>query len=132
MKYELDHVGYLTGNILETSKVFEILGYTAGIITNDETQQTRICFLSKKGEPTIELVEPFEENKTMLKMLTKRGVTPYHLCYAVDDIDEEYKELIAKNWTALFNPVEAPAFGNRKICYFWNREIGLIELVNKY
>lgn len=132
MKYELDHIGYLTGSIPETSKVFEILGYVTGNIVNDNTQQTKICFLRKEGEPTIELVEPYEDNKTMQKMLVKRGVTPYHLCYEVEDIDAEFEELIAKNWTALFKPVEAPAFDNRKICYFWNSEIGFIELVNKH
>ena len=132
MKYKLDHIGYLTGSILESSKTFEILGYTMGEIVNDKIQQTKICFLSKQGEPTIELVEPYEDNKTMQKMLARRGVTPYHICYEVEDIDVEYEELIAKNWTALFKPVEAMAFYNRKICYFWNGEIGFIELVNKH
>ena len=131
MKYKLDHIGYLTGNIIETRKAFQILGYTAGDVVNDDTQQTKICFLQKSGEPNIELVEPYEGNKTMQKMLTKRGVTPYHVCYEVDNIEQEFDELIAKDWTALFKPVEAPAFNNRKICYFWNSEIGFIELVNK-
>lgn len=130
MKYKIDHIGYLTGDISQTSKAFRILGYSSDNIVNDDIQQTRICFLHKEGEVDIELVEPYEENKTMQKMLTKRGVTPYHICYEVNDIDAEYNELIAKNWTALFKPVEAPAFGNRKICYFWNSEIGFIELVN--
>ena len=67
----------------------------------------------------------------MQKMLAKRGVTPYHTCYEVDDVDSEYEQLIQEDWTALFKPVAAPAFGNRKICYFWNSEIGFIELVNK-
>lgn len=132
MKYELDHIGYLTGSIPETSKVFEILGYTAGNTVNDDTQQSKICFLRKEGETTIELVEPYEDNRTMQKMLSKSGVTPYHLCYEVENIDIEFDELIAKNWTPLFKPVEAPAFDNRKICYFWNSEIGFMELVNKY
>lgn len=131
MKYKLNHIGYLTGNILETSKSFEILGYTAGEIVNDDIQKTKICFLYKENEPNIELVEPYKDNKTMLKMLAKRGVTPYHPCYEVDNIYKEYEDLIAMDWTALFKPVEAPAFNNRKICYFWNSEIGFIELVNK-
>ena len=118
MKYELDHIGYLKGSIPKTSKVFEILGYTAGNTINDNAQQTKICFLRKEGVPTIELVEPYESNKTMQKMLTKSGVTPYHICYEVEDIDIEFDELIAKNWTPLFKPVEAPAYDNRKICYF--------------
>ena len=42
MKYKLDHIGYLTGSIPETSKVFEILGYAVGNIVNDDTQQPKI------------------------------------------------------------------------------------------
>ncbi len=131
MKYKTDHVGYLTGDIGQTAREFERLGYVAGDIVNDDTQRTRICFLTKAEEVRIELVEPYEDNKTMQKMLTKRGVSPYHMCYEVDDVEQEYDTLIQENWTALFKPVEAPAFGNRKICYFWNSEIGFIELVNK-
>lgn len=132
MRYKLDHIGYLTDSIPKTSKVFKLLGYAAGNTVNDDTQLTKICILRKEGEPAIELVEPYEENKTMQKMLAKRDVTPYHMCYEVENIDAEFEELITKNWTALFKPVEAPAFDNRKICYFWNSEIGFIELVNKH
>lgn len=131
MENKIDHIGYLTGDIAATAKAFAKLGYQSGEIVDDDTQHTRICFLTKADEIRVELVEPYEDNKTMQKMLTKRGVTPYHTCYEVDDVERMYEQLILENWTALFKPVAAPAFGNRKICYFWNSEIGFIELVNK-
>ena len=131
MKNRIDHVGYLTGDILSTAKAFEKLGYQMGEIVDDDTQRTRICFLTKADEVRVELVEPYEDNKTMQKMLAKRGVTPYHTCYEVDDVDSEYEQLIQEDWTALFKPVAAPAFDNRKICYFWKNDIGFIELVNR-
>lgn len=128
---KLDHIGYLTEDISATAKEFERLGYAGGDICEDDIQRTRICFLTRDDEVRIELVEPYEDNVTMRKMLTKRGVTPYHVCYEVDDVEKAYEKLVANNWTALFKPVPATAFGDRKICYFWNREIGFIELVNK-
>ena len=131
MNYTTDHVGYLTGDICSTAKEFSRLGYIMGDIVNDDTQRTKICFLTKPGEVRIELVEPYDDNKTMEKMLTKRGVTTYHICYEVDDVDQEYDKLIKDNWTALFKPVAAQAFDNRRICYFCNSEIGFIELVNR-
>ena len=131
MENKIDHIGYLTGNIAATAKAFEKLGYQMGEIVNDDTQRTRICFLTKANEVRVELVEPYEDNRTMQKMLTKQGVSPYHTCYEVDDVDREYEQLIQEDWVALFKPVAAPAFGNRKIFYFWNAEIGFIELVNK-
>ena len=115
----IEHIGYLTGNIEASIEQFKLLGYTpVGGAIIDYTQKTRICFIQKQNETKIELVEPLAENEPMLKMLKKRGTGPYHICYEVEDIEIEFDELIAKNWTPLFKPVEAPAFDNRKICYF--------------
>lgn len=130
-RFELDHIGYITDNIKATADAFEILGYQSSKVTNDDRQKTSICFLSKKGETKIELVEPYEENTTMQRMLKKRGVSPYHLCFTCNDVECLYEEMVKKNWTPLFHPVEAPAFNNRKICYFFKSEIGFIEFVNK-
>ena len=131
MEYSIDHIGYLTRSIEDTAKQFEVLGYSTGEIYDDHIQRTRLCFLSRGNEPRIELVEPFEDNQPMQNLLAKTGVAPYHLCYQVDNIEEEYEKLIDHNWTPLFKPVEAVAFGGRKICYFSNRKIGFIELVHK-
>lgn len=130
-RYAINHIGYLTGDIVATSKSFELFGYSAGEIVDDDIQRTKICFLRKEGALMIELVEPYVTNKTMQKMLVKGGVTPYHICFEVDDVDKEYQYLTDNNWAALFKPLPAPAFDNRKICYFWKSEIGLIELVNR-
>ena len=130
MKCELEHIGYVTDDIAKTAASFQMLGYEADGIVNDDTQRTRICFLRKPGEVNIELVEPYEDNKTMQKML-KRGNAPYHTCYVVDDIKEAYEEILDNDFTPLFKPVEAPAFDNRLICYFWKSEVGFIELVNR-
>ena len=67
----------------------------------------------------IELVQPYEDNKTMQKMISKRGVSIYHLCYEVEDVQAVYDELSAKDeWVAMFEPVKAVAFNNWKITYF--------------
>ena len=131
MENKIDHIGYLTGDIATTAKAFEKLGYQMGEIVNDDTQRTRICFLTKANEVRVELVEPYEDNRTMQKMLTKQGVSPYQTSYEVYDVDREYEQLIQEDWVALFKPVAAPAFDNRKICYFWKNDIGFIELVNR-
>ena len=130
MNCTLDHVGYITDDIVQTAASFLLLGYQADAIVNDDTQRTRICFLRKPGETNVELVEPYEENKTMQRML-KRGITPYHTCYVVDDIMASYEEMLDNDFTPLFKPVAAPAFDNRLICYFFKSDIGFIELVNR-
>ena len=130
MEFAIDHIGYVTKNIEKTAETFKILGYSAEEVVNDDTQKTRICFLRKKGEVSIELVEPYPENTTMLNML-KKGATPYHTCYAVPDIQVTFEQLKELGFTPLFNPVPAPAFDNRLICYFWKKDTGLIEIVEQ-
>jgi len=129
--FKIEHIGYLTDNIEETIKVFAPLGFRqVGDVVNDDTQRTKLCFIEKAGETPIELVEPYEDNRTMQRMLSKHGNGPYHLCYGVDDIDASYEEMMAADWLPLFKPVEAPALGNRKICYFFKQEVGYMELVS--
>ena len=130
MNFTIDHIGYITKSIEKTAEIFKVLGYVVEDIVNDDTQKTRICFLRKEGEVSIELVEPYPENATMQKML-KKGTTPYHACYTVSDIQSVYDQLEDQGFTPLFSPVAAPAFGNRLICYFWKNDIGLIEVVEQ-
>lgn len=129
MDFAIEHIGYITKCIEKTAETFKVLGYDAEDIVNDDTQKTRICFLRKKGEVSIELVEPYPENATMLKML-KKGTTPYHICYTVSDIHIAYEQMKELGFTPLFTPVEAPAFDNRLICYFWKNDIGFIEVLS--
>lgn len=130
---KLHHTGYITGNIDDTAKAFEILGYSKQPTFDDTTQKCFICFLKRThDEAMIELVQPYEDNKTMQKMLTKRGVSPYHVCYEVEDVQAIYDKLSdTDGWLPMFSPVEAVAFDNRKITYFMNAETGFVEFVSE-
>lgn len=132
MESKIDHIGWLTDNIEMTAKVFSVLGYSlSSEIVNDDTQRCRICFMSKPNEVRIELVEPYDENKTMQRMLKKQGCGPYHTCHTVKDIDAAFEELVSKDFLPLFQPVAAPAFDGHRICYFFKAEIGYYEVVEE-
>lgn len=88
-----------------------------------------ICWLTKEGEPTIELLEPVDEKSPVVKTLDKNGVSPYHICYVVDDIEAAVKELRLQKFVALGRPVEAVAFRGSKVCFLYSKAAGLIELV---
>jgi len=129
---KLHHIGYVVDKIEEVMPNFEILGYkTSSLPVNDDIQRCRICFIERANEPLIELVEPYENNKSLRKMQTQRGNAPYHMCYEVDDVEALFDELSEKEgWMPLFRPVEAAAFNNRLITYFYNTQIGYVEFVN--
>jgi methylmalonyl-CoA/ethylmalonyl-CoA epimerase len=130
--FRFHHIGYATYSITETESVYIKAGYNATEITIDSIQRVKVCFLAKSDFPCIELVEPMDESASVNKILKKNGVSPYHLCYEVDDIDDAFDALVALEYTPLFRPVEAAALDNRKICYFYKKEIGFIEIVQMH
>ena len=125
------HIGYATVDIDQSASAFERMGYRRGPVFVDPIQRTLICFLTKDQEPSIELVQPADETSSVNKIVSKRGVTPYHLCYETPDIDRSFDELMEEGFIPLFRPVEAIAFGDRRICYFFKKETGYLELVEQ-
>ena len=133
---KLHHIGYVVNRIEDMLIELQTINYQ--VVTtphthtiNDEIQRCRICFVEREGEPLIELVEPYENNKSLRKMLAQRGNSPYHLCYEVGNVETLFDELSGKEgWVPLFRPIEAPALNNRLIVYFYNAQLGYIEFVN--
>lgn len=131
---KLHHIGYVVEAIELAINALQTLDNK--LVTTppvrDEIQRCRICFVQRENEPMIELVEPYENNKSLRKMLSQRGNAPYHMCYEVEDVEALFDELSEKEgWMPLFRPVEAAAFGNRLITYFYNAQIGYVEFVNE-
>tara|TARA_B110000114_G_C14903605_1_gene321736 strand:+ start:215 stop:616 length:402 start_codon:yes stop_codon:yes gene_type:complete len=125
------HIGIATKSINKTSKYYLEVGYNMSKQIFDPVQKVNIVFLSKKSMPMIELLEPACEDSPVCKILLKSGVGPYHICYQVKDIDFAIDELKKKKYISLFNPVEAIALSMKKICFLFNKNIGLIELVEE-
>jgi methylmalonyl-CoA/ethylmalonyl-CoA epimerase len=129
--FTFHHIGYVTDCIADTMALYISAGYHATEVVTDSIQQVRISFISKENNPCIELVEPLNEGSSVHKLLYKNGVSPYHICYEVDNIDQSFDTLVALGYTPIFRPIEAAALDNRLICYFFKKEIGFIELVHK-
>lgn len=125
------HIGVVTNSIEATALYYKEAGYD---ITNkifDPVQTVNICFLKKIGFPIIELIEPILDTSPAANILKKNGVSPYHFCYEVENIDEAIKKLKKKKFVPIIRPVQAIALENRLICFLFNKDIGLIELVQK-
>ena len=135
MKYH--HIGIAVFNIEETAPFYIMQGYSKSQTVYDSIQHVNICFLfyldngGGGGMPMIELIEPIDEKSPVYKILQKSGVTPYHICYEVENISDTITELKREKFIPLSKPVEAVAMSNKKVCFLFNKNIGLIELVEK-
>lgn len=123
------HIGYAVREIAVTAAHYQEAGWTLSEEVIDPIQNVRIAFLSRPDTPLIELVAPVDDKSPVVQTLEKSGVAPYHVCYEVEDIQEAVKQLRQKRYIPLFKPVPAVALGNRLICYLYNPEVGLIELL---
>ncbi len=129
--FKFHHVGVAVHDIERTAKFYLDAGYTMTPITYDPIQNIHITFLSKEGMPEVELLAPHDEHSPVNQTLQKSGVTPYHFCYAVSDVEDAIQRLKKLRYVPISNPAEAVAIGCRRVCFLYNKDVGLIELVEE-
>ena len=127
--FRFHHIGVAVFDIDATASYYVNAGYARTDTVYDPHQNVNICFLTKEGMPMVELLAPKDSTSPVTKTLEKSGVTPYHICYEVDDIDVAVADLRKLKYVPLIKPVEACAIGGRRVCFLFNRQVGLIELV---
>ena len=127
--FRFHHIGVAVKSIDKTATIYEQGGYCRSKITLDPIQNVNICWLLKDGMPMVELLEPIDDSSPVCKTLEKNGVTPYHTCYIVDNIDKAIIELRKQRYVQVSQPVEAVAISGSMVCFMFNKNVGLIELV---
>ena len=131
MKLKVHHIGYAVPTIDGAQAEFETLGWVAcGGVTDDVERKVRIQFL-RLGEEVIELVAPLTDDSPIRKTLQKGNGAPYHICYEVESLDDAERELKAMRFIVFKKPSSAPAIGMRRVEWFYSRNNGIIELVEK-
>lgn len=123
------HIGVAVKNIEATASVYEQGGYKRSSSIFDPIQNVNICWLTKDGMPTIELLAPVDEKSPVNNTLDKVGVTPYHCCYIVDDLEKATAKLRKQKYIMVSKPAMAVAFCGSRVCFLFNKNVGLIELV---
>jgi methylmalonyl-CoA/ethylmalonyl-CoA epimerase len=123
------HIAIAVKNIEKTSAIYCLSGFTSTEPIIDPVQNVRICFLKKQDMPLLELVEPINEDSPVNKILDKIGITPYHICYEVDEIYNTVADLKKQGYILLQKPVSAIALDNMKVCFMFHKDAGLIELL---
>lgn len=128
---KFNHIGIACFSIEKTAPFYLGLGYSKSDTVFDPIQNVRICFLSHTEMPTLELLEPCDEKSPVNDTLRKNGVSPYHICYESDEIDNSVSKLKEMKFYPLSKPVSAVAFNGKKVCFLFRNDVGLLELVEK-
>jgi len=125
------HVGIAVRSIDESAKWYQSEGYTLSETFFDPIQNVSVAFLERADSPRLELVQPENAASPVNNILKKVGVSAYHFCYEVPDIQQKIAELEVLDFRLMVDPVPAVAFGNRRICFLYHIDNGLIELLEK-
>jgi len=127
------HIGIAVKDIHCALETYKSLGYnqTHSDIIFDSIQDVKLAFLEKENSPLIELVSPDSNKSPIAGILSKMGSSPYHTCYEVEDIKKSISFLRKNEFIAIGRIVPAIAFQNRSICFLYNINIGIIELLSK-
>ena len=121
------HIGIATEEIKDCKAVLESMcdvKQASGVIFDPE-QGAYLCMLELANGFKFELVQG-----KVVEHLVKKGITCYHLCFCVADIEAEVKRLTADNALLIKNPAPAVLFNGRKVA-FLQTQIGLIELLEQ-
>lgn len=128
---EFHHIGFAVQSIEKAKPFYLSLGYAVSEAVLEPIQKVKVAYARKKGFPTVELLEPLDETSPVKGILKKNGNTPYHLCYAVDDLSKAIKEARTKGFMPLAKPVSGHGLGDALMVFLYNRNVGLIQLMEK-
>jgi methylmalonyl-CoA/ethylmalonyl-CoA epimerase len=128
---QIHHIGYAVRNIDEAAERFRGLGFiNSRQKTIDKARGVVIQFMHN-GSLFVELIAPLNDESPITNFLKKIGPAPYHICYEVDDLDKQVIQLMGKGFKIIEKPLEAPALNDKRVVFLYQKDIGLLELVEK-
>ena len=130
----LHHVGYVVTSIAES------LGNWRQTLSpvyvsdpfEDEIQRARVIFLALPPDAAVklELVEPMGPESPVAACSAKGGGL-HHLCFEVDDLEQQIREMKTNRAMLIRRPQPAVAFGGRRIAWMRTRDKLLVEYLER-
>lgn len=128
MKLNIHHIGTVVESIDASLKEYGQLGFQDhSAIYDISSQNVKVCFLEIGNGTLMEFVEPYEDNKPLLKLI-KKNTPYYHIGYLSSDFDNDIADLEGKNYK-LLNIFHSEAFQNNRCAFLYSPELHLIELI---
>ncbi len=90
---------------------------------SDPLQQATLVLMRTADGMLIELIQGGQ-----IQNVIKRGITLYHICYSVEDIDQTVKDFESKGAKVISAPQPAVLFKGKKVA-FLQTPMGMIELL---
>lgn len=122
------HFGIRTPDLQKSISQFQALGYHC---LRDEPcydphdDVLLMLIQHSEGGQIIELIEPGPKNKPEARP------DIHHLCLETENFAKAKEDLAAAGMLLFSGDRPAPLFDNKKICWFYGKHVGVIELKEK-
>ncbi|WP_425449708.1 VOC family protein [Dethiothermospora halolimnae] len=126
---KVNHIGYAVYNIEDSIEEFKELGYIENERSVVDKNRDIIIQFMKNGDYMVELIAPVSEESPITNILKKSGPSPYHICYESNNLENDIANLKSKGFIIISSSKEAIAFNYRKVVFLYNKNVGVIELV---
>ncbi len=128
------HIGFVVASIQASVQGFldSLSAEWDGTIFHDPNQVVRVTFLRGKhaSDPLFELIEPAGEKSPVIPFL-KRGGGLHHLCYEIDNLEEQLALSRAQGGLVVRPPLPAVAFEGRRIAWVYTKNKLLLEFLER-
>lgn len=115
------HIGYAVFSIEDAKTVFISMGYTVSETVLEPIQKVYVAYACKECSPTIEMLEPEDEKSPIVQILKKNGCAPYHICYAVDNIETAIKEAKSEGFIPLTKPLPGHGLDDALMLFLYKK-----------
>lgn len=128
------HIGFVVASIPTSVQGFldSLQAEWDGTIFHDPNQAVCVTFLRGKqaADPLFELVEPASEDSPVVRFL-KRGGGLHHLCYEIDNLEDQLALSRAQGGLVIRPPIPAVAFEGRRIAWVYTKNKLLLEYLER-
>jgi methylmalonyl-CoA/ethylmalonyl-CoA epimerase len=128
------HIGFVVASIQASVQGFldALHAEWDGTIFHDPNQVVRVTFLRGKdrANPVLELVEPAGEKSPVIPFL-KRGGGLHHLCYEIENLEDQLALSRAQGGLVVRPPLPAVACEGRRIAWVYTRNKLLLEFLER-
>jgi methylmalonyl-CoA/ethylmalonyl-CoA epimerase len=129
MLKKINHIAIAVSNIEKGAEFYQdVLGLSLSDVEVVAAQKTKAGFL-RIGETNIELVQPSEPDSPLVKFLETQGQGIHHICFEVDDVEEEVNAILEKGAT-MVDQKPRPGAHQTKVAFVYPKSSSgvLIEL----
>ena len=127
------HYGLACTDINSATKILLESGYTIGPVINDPLQKVLLSICTHNILPCIEIVSAELKDNPIQKIVEKKGMCIYHICYVVPERNKALLKLssIGIRFVTVSNTKQAILFNGDTVSFHFTKEFDLFEILEK-